>query len=80
MIISHLRHSDLALVLLQLDPRTEPERPLGLAVAGPVLQTLRGGVELEVWPVVGGGQAELGLVRSLGGQNHHWVLRGGSRN
>ena len=34
-----------------------------------IFDTLSGGVEFKVWPVIGGGLAELRFVRSVGGQN-----------
>ena len=66
----------LALVFAKLDCRPKTKWPLGFLVSLTILDTIRSGVELNVWPVVGGGLAKLGLVRSIGGQDND-RLRGG---
>ena len=66
----------LALVFAKLDCRSKTKWPLGLLVAVTILDTLGSGVLFKVGPVVGGGLAELGLVRSIGGQDNDWLRSG----
>ena len=72
--------NNLALVLIELNGGSKTKRPLGFLVTLAIQDTLGGGVEFKVRPVVSGGLPELGLVRSIGGQHNDRFRSGWWRN